>query len=260
MLQKIRRKWHNKVIAIIIIIIALFILVCITSIIPSVMYNLMNIQLGDETNAFFDTEIFAEHITNDKELIKTKYLFCTEKFILSESTCSLDFLQNVPKTKYLEIYDCTITNYSGIAYLESLEQCNISTSHIPNKDIRYFYTLNHMKSLMIHNSDLYDISEITEISNLEGLNLSDNKITDISGIEKLRRLRVLSLHGNMIDDYFPLTKCASLERVIVDYNSIPTEIKKILQEKGVTIVEMKDGKIPDYSDEDFGLIYPSDYN
>ena len=75
---------------------------------------------------------------------------------------------------------------------------------------------NDIKTLVLNNNELTDISGIKIFKNLEKLNLAYNKINNISDIENLINLKVLYLNSNPLNDISVIKNLNNLKYLNID--------------------------------------------
>ena len=112
----------------------------------------------------------------------------------------LSLLANLPNIKVLDIKYCsTVTDFSPLSRLRSLEDLKAAKSSIENLDL------------------------ISDLRNLKSLDLRSTKINDLSPLTQLDQLVNLNIGNTAVNDLQPITDIRSLEYVNVSRTNIPRD-------------------------------------
>lgn len=86
-------------------------------------------------------------------------------------------------------------------------------------DISFVSNMKYLKKLTIHMGKFTDISQLKSCQNLEVLELVGvEDLRDISVIQYLTNLKKLKISGCSIEDFEPISKLKNLEELIITYN------------------------------------------
>ena len=153
-------------------------------------------------------------------------------FVLESDSPESRTSNNVPRA-WIELKGRSITsvlsNYLDLVWL-SLERNNITDevelvsalSGLPNlkslllgnnsiSDISLMASLTNLRELYLNSNNISDISAIASLMNLTKLHLSSNDISDISVLTGLTNLEWLYFSGNLVSDISALTGLTNLE-------------------------------------------------
>lgn len=104
----------------------------------------------------------------------------------------------------------------------------------------------NLKTLVVANTDIEDISPVSRLKNLECLSLGCNNISDISPIKELTKLKRLYLGHNMIVDIEPISELVNLERVSFRGNEI-VDLTPFEKLDKITNLSLEQNEIKDIS-------------
>ena len=120
--------------------------------------------------------------------------------------------------------------------------------------------IENVKTLLIENSDITDLSPLTKLQNLEELFVGGNPIYDLSPIEKMTNLETLWIWGTNITDFEPLRKLKKLSWLDVSSTSI-TNLDSIKDLKEMNTLFFSDTKVSDMSPlTGLSKLYTLDFN
>ncbi len=104
----------------------------------------------------------------------------------------------------------------------------------------------NLKTLVLENTDIEDITPIASLKNLECLSLACNNISDIEAIRGLANLKRLYMGHNMIVDIEPISELTHLERVSFRDNEI-VDITPLAKLDKITHLSLEQNEIQDIS-------------
>lgn len=118
----------------------------------------------------------------------------------------------------LNPYSSSISNISGIEYLQNLQSLNLSGNQI--SDISPLMHLNSLVELFLASNQISDLSPLSNLTSLETLFVSNNQISNLSPLSNLTSLQTLYLADNQISDLSPIANLNDLQYLHLDYNQI----------------------------------------
>lgn len=157
-------------------------------------------------------------------------LFLTDSYFVD-----LEFLQDLPKLKYLVIERCVILDPAGLGTLNQLTHLYLETLDLPGSSL--FSDMAALMSVGIVDCGLVEVAGLSEKLNLTHCDISGNSIKDLSPlagstylqwltcedtlIEQLdvctwKQLKIMEIKGSWIEDIQHLDKCPDLK--ILDYS------------------------------------------
>ena len=128
---------------------------------------------------------------------------------------------------------------TDIVTLEPLKgMTTLSTLDLSRTNIYDYSAIENMyvKNLIIKESGLVNIYNISLIKSIEILDLQSNSINDVSSLTSLAKLKVVNISNNNIPSMRILVNCPSLELVYCSKGSISDSDKKELENKKITVL------------------------
>ena len=120
-----------------------------------------------------------------------------------------------------------ISTLSGLQFAENLETLSIWVNDISDGELQYVSELENLKTLLLGDNNITDISELAELTKLEKLGLANNSIEAIpvsnagnSIFENFTNLTSLRLDGNQISDISSLSVLTGLTHLYLSGNPI----------------------------------------
>ena len=165
------------------------------------------------------------HVKNDfsvlKQLTKLKYLN-----LCNSNVANIDFLANLNALTELNIASCAdIVNFQAISNLGKLKSLTMSWIRY-NKDskeidLSFLECLTELEYLNIGHNKTENYEIIGFNKELKTLIIDDNKLEDISFLEDLKNLKILSISSNVkIKDYRCISKLYKLEKLYISNNNL----------------------------------------
>lgn len=121
--------------------------------------------------------------------------------------------------------DLEIQNIEGIQYFVNAQEISLSRingSKQKNKihDLSPFAhaKFNNLRTLILDNNQITDVSPLSNLDSLTELGLNDNNITNITGISKLENLKKLSLQNNKVESIPEESRLKNLEELYAANN------------------------------------------
>ncbi len=142
----------------------------------------------------------------------------------------------------LDLYDCGVTDLSGIEALTGLVWLEISNNSIT--DLSPLASLIGLEMLYADSNQISDISPLKNLTNLTWLTLQENRITDLSALRGLTKLESLQLHNNRISDLSPLDGMSALTELLLYTNAI-TDLKPLANLKALVYLDISDNQVTD---------------
>lgn len=136
---------------------------------------------------------------------------------INTNITNIEFLQKFNFLSKVGLFNCT----DGIEVLNSFK--NLTELYIINSQVpELSFLSNQLKLIVLHirRSNLQDISHLKNILTLQSLDLWDNNITDISSLQKLVNLSSLVLWENSITDITVLKHLINLIYLDLEENNI----------------------------------------
>ncbi|WDV46874.1 leucine-rich repeat domain-containing protein [Clostridiaceae bacterium M8S5] len=158
----------------------------------------------------------------------------------------------------LYIYDCLsigeliYNGYERLKYLDGIENLqNLRTLILYDNDIvdvSKLATIKRLEFLDLTNNKIANISVLNENINLNHLYLDNNGIKDMPSLNKLNNLRYLSLTNNEISDltFLEGMKNSDIERLYLEHNNIK-DLKPIENLMNLTELYLMNNNIEDLS-------------
>jgi Leucine-rich repeat (LRR) protein len=216
--------------------------------------------LEDETKISFSSKSFSEYVSKisgvTEEDLKFKWMKNQTSLSITDSSIDslvdLVFFPNLttitlggwngiklPNLKSLDgIEKCSqlkeiymigyngVEDYSALGKLNNLSYLYCSgssgTRNDFNKMVNALKSCNNIKSIVLSNMNINDISEISNLTNLTSLSLKSNKIEEIEGLSSLSNLTSLNLSGNKIEKIEGLNSLSNLTSLDLSSNKIET--------------------------------------
>ncbi|MDQ0231423.1 leucine-rich repeat domain-containing protein [Metabacillus malikii] len=144
------------------------------------------------------------------------------------------------KLDYLNIYEATINDLTGLEYAKNLESLSIQNSGITN--IEPLKGLVNLRHLDLANNEVKDLTPLSSLINLEYLWISNNPIENINALNTLENLYGLDITYTNVEDITILPTLPSLSwvalygsKVDLDRNSDDWSIIEQLQDDHVDV-------------------------
>ncbi|QWG26610.1 LPXTG cell wall anchor domain-containing protein [Bacillus mycoides] len=151
--------------------------------------------------------------------------------------------EDLLKIKTLTIYSGEgINEIAGLEYMTNLEKLTLRESNVT--DISVISELRHLKYLDLSSNPIESIQPVSKLENLDMLFLRDNKIADLTPLSQMKKIKILDLIGNNIKDLTPLFTVLSLEEVYLANNQI-SNLSGIEKLKNVKLLWIGNNKISD---------------
>ncbi|SCB86553.1 leucine-rich repeat domain-containing protein [Bacillus mycoides] len=151
--------------------------------------------------------------------------------------------EDLLKIKTLTIYSGEgINEIAGLEYMINLEKLTLRESNVT--DISFISELRHLKYLDLSSNPIESIQPVSKLENLDMLFLRDNKIADLTPLSQMKKIKILDLIGNNIKDLTPLFTVLSLEEVYLANNQI-SNLSGIEKLKNVKLLWIGNNKISD---------------
>lgn len=134
---------------------------------------------------------------------------------------------------------------NGLLTQEILDK--VEYLHVENgMDLSGIGYCRNLKTLVVANTLISDISPVNQLDQLTCLSLACNKVEDLRPIAGMTRLQWLYLGRNKIVDITPLKELVNLERLALRGNEI-VDITPLEGLKKITELSLEDNKISDIS-------------
>ncbi|MGG1167847.1 leucine-rich repeat domain-containing protein [Bacillus mycoides] len=151
--------------------------------------------------------------------------------------------EDLLKIKTLTIYSGEgINEIAGLEYMTNLEKLTLRESNVT--DISVISELRHLKYLDLSSNPIESIQPVSKLENLDMLFLRDNKIADLTPLSQMKKIKTLDLIGNNIKDLTPLFTVSSLKEVYLANNQI-SNLSGIEKLKNVKLLWIGNNKISD---------------
>ncbi|MGE6402503.1 leucine-rich repeat domain-containing protein [Bacillus cereus] len=151
--------------------------------------------------------------------------------------------EDLLKIKTLTIYSGEgINEIAGLEYMTSLEKLTLRESNVT--DISAISELRYLKFLDLSSNPIESIQPVSKLENLDMLFLRDNKIADLTPLSQMKKIKTLDLIGNNIKDLTPLFTVSSLKEVYLANNQI-SNLSGIEKLKNVKLLWIGNNKISD---------------
>ncbi len=135
-----------------------------------------------------------------------------------------------------------IKSLDDLKYFKNLEEFTFNNSDV--SDISPISQLTKLRSLELISNKINDVSALSNLTNLARLRLDKNNISDISALKNLTNLRVLFLDENNIADIYALSLMKNMERLSLHTNKIHN-ISPLLQLTELTQLNIANNQICD---------------
>ena len=138
------------------------------------------------------------------------------------SVNDLSAVSSLHNLKELCLISSYIPNLDFLRQLSSLEKINISACNFQSEliNISSLSNLNNLKFISLILLRIKDISALASLENVEELNLSGNLIDNIQSLKNFSTLKKLNLMKNQINDIRALRKLSSLKELDLSKNEI----------------------------------------
>ena len=142
----------------------------------------------------------------------------------------------------------TIPNSEGqqLKYCRDLVALDLGHNRV--HDLSFISGLTKLRSLIIVDTTLNDLTPLMTLKNLEYVELFQNEIVDISPLAALENVRELNITKNRISDFTPLYGLKKLEKLWVGINNITpaaaAELKAHVPEGCKVVWDMASGDHP----------------
>ncbi|QWH40670.1 leucine-rich repeat domain-containing protein [Bacillus mycoides] len=151
--------------------------------------------------------------------------------------------EDLLKIKTLTIYSGEgINEIAGLEYMTNLEKLTLRESNVT--DISAISELRYLKFLDLSSNPIESIQPVSKLENLDMLFLRDNKIADLTPLSQMKKIKTLDLIGNNIKDLTPLFTVSSLKEVYLANNQI-SNLSGIEKLKNVKLLWIGNNKISD---------------
>ena len=95
--------------------------------------------------------------------------------------------------------------------------------------------LGEVELLYLRNTEVSDVSALSNLTNLEWLYFSNTEVSDVSALSKLTKLDELSLYNTKVSDVSALSNLTNLKSLSL-YNTKVSDVQvQLLRDKGVTV-------------------------
>lgn len=105
-------------------------------------------------------------------------------------------------------------------YDSDTEEIDLSGKGLTNYDIRNLPQFKNLKTVILNDNSINDLSVLSQMPQLEGIWFNDNKVSDISFVKGMKNLKHISFTGNIVSDLSPLEGSTKLESFWADDNRI----------------------------------------
>ncbi|WP_270606150.1 leucine-rich repeat domain-containing protein [Bacillus mobilis] len=176
---------------------------------------------SDNTNQENQKENQKEQNEEAKNVIvDTKLQQYINKVVLERKDLNTPITKNdAAQIKEILIYAGKgINSLEGLQHMVNLERFVIFESNV--KDISPISNLKKLKSLNIDRSQVENIEPIAQLEKLQFLYLRDNKIKNLKPLSQLKKVKELDVIGNEVTDIKPLFTMPSLEKLYIANNKI----------------------------------------
>lgn len=176
---------------------------------------------GDNTNKEEQKENQTEQNEEAKNVIvDTKLQQYINKVVLERKDLNTPITKNdAAQIKEILIYAGKgINSLEGLQHMVNLERFVIFESNV--KDISPISNLKKLKSLNVDRSQIENIEPIAQLEKLQFLYLRDNKIKNLKPLSQLKKVKELDVIGNEVTDIKPLFTMPSLEKLYIANNKI----------------------------------------
>lgn len=141
------------------------------------------------------------------EQLKDKRVYVKDNLLTEEILANMDYL-----------HISSALDIKGIEYCKNLKTLVLANTNV--SDISPVGALNHLECLSLGSNKIDDVSPIGNMIHLKKLYLGHNMIMDISPLGNLLNLESLSLRGNEIVDLTPLVNLTKLKSLSLEQNEI----------------------------------------
>lgn len=124
----------------------------------------------------------------------------------NSSVVSLEPIKELP-IHTLRLTDTPIKDYGP---LSAMPIQRLFCSHMSASDIASLEDMDFLKHLVIYNSGITSLKELSGLRNLEILDISNNRLTNLDGLEEFTNLWGLLINNNPITDLSPLARMKQL--------------------------------------------------
>ena len=171
--------------------------------------------------------------------------------IAGREFCALSHFVNIDERfvlteRYIQILE-SLTNLRSLV---------LSNNRIT--DISLLKSLTNLQSLAIRGNPITDISPLESLTNLWDLSIWDTQVTDISPLKSLTNLQMLSLNGNPITDFSPLESLTDL-RWLTLWNSQITDISPLESLTNLRDLSLDDSSLTMEQIEELRVKLPETY-
>ncbi len=108
----------------------------------------------------------------------------------------------------------------GNLYDSDIEEINLTRMELTNYDIRNLPRFKNLKTIILNDNSISDLSVLSQMPQLEGIWFNNNMVSDISFAEGMKNLKYISFTGNRVSDLSPLEGTTGLESFWADDNRI----------------------------------------
>ncbi|WP_433775512.1 leucine-rich repeat domain-containing protein, partial [Bacillus wiedmannii] len=175
----------------------------------------------------------------DKKLQQHINKYNLERKNINEPITKEDLL----KIKTLTIYSGEgINKIAGLEYMTNLEKLTLRESNVT--DISAISELRYLKFLDLSSNQIESIKPVSNLENLDMLFLRDNKIEDLTPLSQMKKIKTLDLIGNNIKDLTPLFTVSSVKELYLANNQI-SNLSGIEKLNNVKLLWIGNNKISD---------------
>lgn len=210
---------------------------------PLELSNLKELELNhfNSFNEYVDVDIEILNYTSNLESLTLKNFEITDEII--------DAIKKYERLKLLSINHC-IADFEKIAQID-VDYLSITDNALLRTD--YFKDKNY-KGLIVTDSDLIDIDNITHMKDLEFLHISNSNVVNYEKIENLKNLSTLHFDETNISNISFLLKLPNIKTVSLDKELYMKNIDIVnkLKEKDVLFIEK--GYLPILDVEDKEMV------
>ncbi len=196
--------------------------------------ELVNVDwLGLEENAITD-------LSPLKDLIKLNGIGISGNPITNVAP-----LASLISLERIDAWRAPITDFSPLAKLPKLSWIEFGNEGAL-KTIPTLKGLKALRRLQIDDTNISDLSVLSELTGLEWLRLVNNTISDVSALADLKRLKHLNLDANIISDVSPLAALSRLEVLYLENNAI-SDPSALAGLKNLDRLDLRNNIISDFS-------------
>ncbi|CAL6108946.1 Conserved_hypothetical protein [Hexamita inflata] len=152
-------------------------------------------------------------------------------------------LQNLENISYLNLKSNQITKP---VFCENCSLISLDLSYNELIDTTQLSNLVFVEQLCLVNTNLQDISFLTQLNNIKVLDISLNNINSLNGLSQMKQLTTLLASVNQIDSIADLHTCNQLQILLINKNKI-SDISVIQHMQMLEEVDVSNNTITDIS-------------